>query len=72
MSKHAAAFVALLVMFPSVSHAKPSPAFPGAEGARVLVHRVLITRLGGIWQTRNHPDEPPKVAGPLLPASAGL
>jgi hypothetical protein len=31
----------------------------------VVVHRVSLARLGGARQTRNHPNEPPKVAGPL-------
>jgi len=31
---------------------------------RVVVHRVSGTRLGGVRQAQNHPDEPPKLAGP--------
>jgi hypothetical protein len=31
----------------------------------VVVQRVSVARLGGSRQARNHPNEPPKVAGPL-------
>jgi hypothetical protein len=37
---------------------------------RVVVQRVSAARLGGSRQARNHPNEPPKVAGPLQPGDS--
>ena len=36
----------------------------------VVARRVSVARLGGARQTRNHPNDPPKVAGPLHQSAA--
>jgi integrase-like protein len=45
----------------------PANRKPRIEPRAVVVQRVSVARLGGSRQARNHPNEPPKVAGPLHP-----